>query len=58
MDQIGPKLDHKGLKIVVLRFFFAKILFVQYALSTKSFCIIFQPGRKPNNFCFPVFHKS
>ena len=58
MDQIGPKLDHKGLKIVVLRVFFAEILFVQYALSKKSFCIIFQPGRKPNNFCFPVFHKS
>ena len=45
MDQIGPKLDHKGLKIVVLRFFFAEILFVQYALLKKSFCIIFQPGR-------------
>ena len=42
MDQIGPKLDHKGLKIVVLRFF-AEILFVQYALSKKPFCIIFQP---------------
>ena len=24
MDQIGPKLDHKGLKIVVLRGFFCR----------------------------------
>ena len=50
MDQIDPKMDQKGQKIVVLSkkyLFFEDILFVEHTLSREIFMNEVRLGRSP-----------
>ena len=44
MDQIGPKLDHKGLKIVVLWVFFAEICLYNMRFRRNHSALYFSLG--------------